>query len=193
MRANVYDWYDREVMVSKYSEKLARLYKAQVGLYKLIIEDAETGKIDAAVSRVAMLFFQLTEMPDIPETVKKWHERIIEKAFPKNAISGSPNCAAPGTAPPAAGSDVPGWPVTLPGAACSPTVGAMAGGGPVTRVISRLAKPGTENGSAERATGITAAAGRVPGNSVRRSSVRRTAATPASSGSPAADRRYSAG
>ena len=36
MRANVYSRYDREVMVSKYSQKLARLYKAQVDLYKLI-------------------------------------------------------------------------------------------------------------------------------------------------------------
>src|SRR5260370_8196073 len=77
-------------MGSKYSEKLARLYKAQVELYKLIIEDAETSKIEAAASRVAMLSFELTEMPDIPETVKEWHERIMEKAFPKNAISGSP-------------------------------------------------------------------------------------------------------
>jgi hypothetical protein len=117
MRANVYDWYDREVMVSKYSEKLARLYKAQAELYKLIIEDAATSQIDAAVSRVAMLSFQLTEMPDIPETVKEWHERIMEKAFPNNAISGSPDCAARGTAPPAAGSGAPGRPVTLRGAA----------------------------------------------------------------------------
>jgi len=50
MRANVYSRYDREVMVSKYSQKLARLYKAQVDLYKLIIEDAETSKIEAAVA-----------------------------------------------------------------------------------------------------------------------------------------------
>ena len=117
MRANVYDRYGREVMVSKYSEKLARLHKAQVELYKLIIEDAATSKIDAAVSRVAMLSFQLTEMPDIPETVKEWHERIMEKAFPNNAISGSPDCAARGTAPPATGSGAPGRPVTLRGAA----------------------------------------------------------------------------
>jgi len=90
MRANVHGWYDREVMVSKHSERLARLYKAQVELHKLIIEDAETSKIEAAVSRVAMLSFGLTEMPHIPETVKERHERIMEKAFPKNAISGSP-------------------------------------------------------------------------------------------------------
>jgi len=108
MRANVYDRYGREVMVSKYSEKLARLYKAHVELYKLIIEDADTSNIEAAVSRVATLSFELTQMPDIPETVKEWHERIMEKAFPKNAISGSPNPAARGTAPPAAGPGVPG-------------------------------------------------------------------------------------
>ena len=94
MRANGYDRYDRDVMVSKYSEKLARLHKAQVELYKLIIEDAETSKIEAAVSRVATLSFELAKMPDIPETVKEWHEQIMEKAFPKNAISGSPNSAA---------------------------------------------------------------------------------------------------
>jgi hypothetical protein len=94
MRANVYSRYDREVMVSKYSQKLARLYKAQVDLYKLIIEDAETSQIEAAVSRVATLSFELTQMPDIPETMKEWHERIMEKAFPKNAISGSPNSVA---------------------------------------------------------------------------------------------------
>ncbi len=94
MRANVYSWYDREVMVSKYSQKLARLYKAQVDLYKLIIEDAETSQIEAAVSRVATLSFELTQMPGIPETMKEWHERIMEKAFPKNAISGSPNSVA---------------------------------------------------------------------------------------------------
>jgi hypothetical protein len=117
MRANVYGWYDREVMVSTYSEKLARLYKAQVELYKLIIEDAETSKIDAAVSQVAIRSFKLTEMPDIPETVKEWHERIMEKAFPKNAISGSSGSAVRGTAPPAAGSGAPGRPVTLRGAA----------------------------------------------------------------------------
>jgi iron only hydrogenase large subunit-like protein len=99
MRANVYDWYDRKGMVSKYSEKLARLYKAQVELYKLIIEDDETSKIEVAVSQVATLSFELTDMPDIPETVKEWHERIMEKTFPKNAISGSPNSTACGTAP----------------------------------------------------------------------------------------------
>src|SRR6266851_654610 len=163
MRANVYDWYDPEVMVSKYSEKLARLYKAQVELYKLIIEDAETSKIEAAVSQVATLSFELTEMPDIPETVKEWHERIMEKAFPKNAISGPPNCAARGTAPPAAGCGVPGWLVTLRGGACGLTAGAVAGRGPGTGVISWRAKPGTENDSAERPTGITAAAERFPG------------------------------
>jgi hypothetical protein len=65
MRANAYGWYDPEVMVSKYSEKLARLYKAQVELYKLIIEDAETSKIEAAVSQVAALSFELTEMENI--------------------------------------------------------------------------------------------------------------------------------
>jgi hypothetical protein len=85
MRANVYDRYAREVMVSKYSETLARLYKAQVKLYKLIIEDAETSKIENAVSRVATPSFELTQMPDIPETVKEWHERIMEKAFPNLA------------------------------------------------------------------------------------------------------------
>ena len=95
MRANVYDRYDRDARVSRYSEKLAGLYKAQVDLYKLVIEDAETSKIEAAVSRVATLSFELTEMPDIPATVKEWHERIMEKAFPKNAVSGSPNSAAP--------------------------------------------------------------------------------------------------
>ena len=94
MRANVYSRSDREVMVSKYSQKLARLYKAQVDLYKLIIEDAETSKIEAAVSRVATPSFELTQMPDIPETMKEWHERIMAKAFPKNAISGSPNSVA---------------------------------------------------------------------------------------------------
>jgi antibiotic biosynthesis monooxygenase (ABM) superfamily enzyme len=164
MRANVYGWYDPEVMVSKYSEKLARLYKAQVELYKLIIGDAETSKIEAAVSRVAIPSFELTEMPDIPETVKEWHERIMEKAFPKNAISGSPNSAARGTAPPAAGSGVPGRLVTLRGAACGRTAGAVAGRGPVTGVICWRAKPGTENDVAERATGITVAAERFPGN-----------------------------
>jgi hypothetical protein len=164
MRANVYGRYDREVMVSKYSDKLARLYKAQVELYKLIIGDAETSKIEGAVSRVAILSFELTEMPDIPETVKEWHERIMEKAFPKNAISGSPNPAARGTAPPAAGSGVPRWPVTLPGAARSLTADAVADRGPVTGVISWRAEPGTENDVAERATGITVAAERFPGN-----------------------------
>jgi hypothetical protein len=94
VRANVYGRHDQEVMVSEYSEKLARLYQAQVDLYRLVIEDAETSKIEAAVSRVATLSFELTEMPDIPETVKEWHERIMERAFPKNAISGSPNSAA---------------------------------------------------------------------------------------------------
>jgi hypothetical protein len=103
MRANVYGRYDRDVLVNKYSEKLARLYNAQVELYKLIIEDAETSKIQAAVSRVATLSSELTETPDIPETVREWHERITEKAFPKNAISGSPNSAARSTAPSAAG------------------------------------------------------------------------------------------
>jgi antibiotic biosynthesis monooxygenase (ABM) superfamily enzyme len=144
MRANVYDWNDREVMVRKYSDKLALLYRAQVELYKLIIEDAETSKIEAAVSRVATLSAELTEMPDIPETVKEWHERIMEKAFPKKAISGSPSCAARGTAPPAAGSGAPGRPV--PG------------------VISCRAKPGTQNNVGELATGITVAAERFPGN-----------------------------
>jgi hypothetical protein len=107
MRANVYGRYDRDLMVNKYSEKLARLYNAQVDLYKLIIEDAETSTIEAAISRIATLSSELTETPDIPETVKEWHERITEKAFPKKAISGSPNSAARGTAPPAAGSGVP--------------------------------------------------------------------------------------
>jgi hypothetical protein len=87
----------------------------------------------------------------------------MEKAFPKNAISGSPNSAARGTAPPAAGSGVPGWPVTLRGAACGLTAGAVAGRGPGTGVISWRAKPGTENDSAERPTGITAVAERFPG------------------------------
>jgi hypothetical protein len=141
MRANVYGRYDREVMVSKYSETLTRLYKAQAELYKLIIEDADTGKIEAAVSRIAMLSFELTEMPDIPETVKEWHERIMEKAFPKNAISGSPNPAARGTAPPAAGSGVPGPRVTLRGAARGVTARAVAGPGPVTGVISGRQSP----------------------------------------------------
>jgi len=79
-------------------------------------------------------------------------------------ISGSPNSAAPGTAPPAAGSGVPGRMVTLLAAACGRTAGAVAGRGPVTGVISWRAKPGTENDVAERATGITVAAGRFPGN-----------------------------
>jgi hypothetical protein len=99
MRANVYGWYGRDVMVSKYSERLARLYKAQVELCKLIIEDVETSIIVAAVSRVATLSFELTEMPDIPETVKECHGRIVEKAFPKNAISGSPDSVAGGGFP----------------------------------------------------------------------------------------------
>jgi uncharacterized protein len=43
------------------------------------------------------------------------------------------------------------------------TAGAVAGRGPVTGVIGRRAKPGTENDSAERAAGISGAAGRVPG------------------------------
>lgn len=93
MRANVYGRHERDVMVSKYSQRLARLYHAQVDLYKLIIEDAETGSIEAAVSRVAMLAAELTETPDIPETVKDWHERIMEKAFPRNAVSGRCNAA----------------------------------------------------------------------------------------------------
>jgi hypothetical protein len=151
-------------MVNKYSQKLARLYKAHVELYKLIIEDAETSKIEAAVSRVATLSSEVTEMPHIPETVKEWHERIMEKAFPKNVISGSPNSAARGTAPPAAGSGVPGQMVTPRGAACGLTAGAVTGRGPVTGVISWRAKPGTQNDSAERATGITVAAGRFPRN-----------------------------
>jgi antibiotic biosynthesis monooxygenase (ABM) superfamily enzyme len=164
MRANVYGRYDREVMVSKYSEQLARLYKAQVELYRLIIEDAETSKIETAVSRVATPSFELTEMPDIPETVKEWHERIMEKAFPGNALSGSPNSSACGSAPPTAGSSVPRWPVTLRGTACDRTVGATADWGPVTGVIRRWAKPGTESDVAEWATGITVAAERFPGN-----------------------------
>jgi hypothetical protein len=164
MRANVYGRSDRDVMVSMYSEKLARLYNAQVDLYKLIIEDAEASNIEAAVSRVATLSFELTEMPHIPETVKDWHERIMEKAFPKNAISGSPNSAERGTAPPPAGPGAPGWPVTLRSAACRLTPGAVAGRGPVTGVISWRAKPGTQNDSAERAKGITVAAERFPSN-----------------------------
>jgi len=79
-------------------------------------------------------------------------------------ISGSPNSAARGTAPPAAGSGVPGRLVTLLAAACGLTAGAVAGRGPVTGVISWRAKPGTENDVAERPTGITVAAGRFPGN-----------------------------
>jgi len=150
MRANVYDRYDREVMVSKYSEKLARLYKAQVELYGLIIEDAETSNIEAAVSRVATLSFELTEMPDIPETVKEWHERIMEKAFPKNTNSGSPEPAARGTPPPAAGPGVPGRLVTQRGAACGRTVGAVARRGPVTGVISGRQSPARRTVSQSR-------------------------------------------
>jgi hypothetical protein len=101
MRSNVYDWYGQEVMISKNSEKFARLYKAQVELHKLIIENAETSKIEAAVSQVA---------------------------------------------------------------ACDLTADTAAGRGPVTGVISWRAKLGTENDSAERATGITVAAERFPGN-----------------------------
>jgi antibiotic biosynthesis monooxygenase (ABM) superfamily enzyme len=41
--------------------------------------------------------------------------------------------------------------------------GAVAGRGPVTGVISWRAKPGTDNDSAKRATGITVAADRFPG------------------------------
>jgi len=50
----------------------------------------------------------------------------------------------------------------LRGAARGLTAGAMAGRGPVTGVNSWRAKPGTDNDSAERATGTTAA-GRFPG------------------------------
>jgi antibiotic biosynthesis monooxygenase (ABM) superfamily enzyme len=78
-------------------------------------------------------------------------------------ISGSLNSAARGTAPPAAGSGVPGQRVTLRSAAHGRTAGPVAGRGPVTRVISWRAKPGTENDVAERATGITVAAERLPG------------------------------
>jgi len=70
-------------------------------------------------------------------------------------ISGSPDCAARGTAPPAAGSGVPGQMVTPRGAACGPTAGAVADRGPVTEVISRRAKPGTQNDAADRATGTS--------------------------------------
>src|SRR5260370_29123535 len=113
-------------MVRKYSEKLARLYKAQAELYKLIIGDAEASKIEAAVSRVAMPSFELTEMPDIPETVKEWHERIMEKSFPNNATSGSPNSAAPRTTPPAARPGVPGWPLTPRAPPARPTSAAAS-------------------------------------------------------------------
>jgi hypothetical protein len=193
MRANVYDWNDQEVMVSKYSEKLALLYKAQVELYKLIVEDAETSKIEAAVSRVAMLSFELTEMPDIPETVKEWHERVMEKAFPENAISGSPNSTARGAAPPADGSGVPGRLVTLRGAARGLTAGAVAGRGPVTGVISGRQSPArrTMSRSGPRASPWRPNAS--PASWVRRSSMTRAAATSTSPGSPAADRPCSAG
>jgi antibiotic biosynthesis monooxygenase (ABM) superfamily enzyme len=59
---------------------------------------------------------------------------------------------------------VPGWLLTLRGAARGLTAGAVAGRGPVTGVIRWRAKPGTENDVAERATGITVAAERFPGN-----------------------------
>jgi hypothetical protein len=68
-------------------------------------------------------------------------------------ISGSPNSAAPGTVPLAAGSGVPGWLVTLRAAACGLTASAVAGRGPVTGVISWRAKPGT---AARQRTGLEA-------------------------------------
>jgi hypothetical protein len=65
---------------------------------------------------------------------------LFERGIAPDLLIGT-SAGALNAAPPAAGAGVPGWPVTLRGAACGRTAGTAAGWGPVTGVTAGEQSP----------------------------------------------------